>query len=114
MTTSLQFFRTIISIVTFLFAGIVLNVTQVFGFILVLFCNLGGVNLSSWVTLTTSLVAFVFLGGLDLDLRLTCINRREIVGLSLVLILILPIGFIFVLSDWSVVLWVLKVDLPCT
>lgn len=60
--------------------------TQVFFtliFIFVFFCNLGGINPSGSIALTAFMM-FVFLAGLSLALRLTCVNK-EIVRLNLVI-----------------------------
>lgn len=92
----------------------ILDVTQVFSLIFVLLYNLGGVNPSSWVTLTAFLMAFIFFGGLGLGLRLICISMSEIVGLTLVSIPMFPIGFVFVLLDWFVAFWTFKVDFSCS
>ncbi len=74
-------FRALVYIVTFLLAGIALDVTQVFGLVLILLCYLGCTDPSSWMaSLTTTLV---FLR--DLVLRL--ISGSWSVGLSLVFVL---------------------------
>lgn len=57
------------------------------------------------------LIVFVFLEGLNLGLKLTYIGKRKIVGLSLISILILPIGFDLVFFDWSILLWILRINL---
>lgn len=56
------------------------------------------------------LLAFVSFGGLGLGLRLTYINRREIVKLNLILISMLLIDFVFVFLVWSVAFWAPKLD----
>ena len=84
---------------TFLFAGITLDVTQVLGFILVLFCYLGNINPSGW---KASLPISLMLLG---DLALRLISGREVMGLSLFFVLVgsiiavLPIGILLVLFD---------------
>lgn len=103
-------FRTLVDIVTFLFADITLNVTQVLDLILIFFCNLGSINPYSWVTLTASFMAFVILGAQKL--WLTYINSREIVELSLVSIAILLIGFVLVILGRFVAFWALGIDFP--
>ena len=65
-----------------LLASIVLDVAQVLSFVLILFCYLGNIDLSNWMTSLT--IALVFLRGLGLRL----ISGRRIVGLSLVFIFV--------------------------
>ncbi len=95
------FFGILVSIIAFLLTGVVLNMTQVFGFVFVIFCYFGDINHNGWMPfLTASLVLFDFLRSLGLDLglslRLTYISKREIVSeLSLVSILMVPTKFIF-------------------
>ena len=82
-----------------MFVGLVFNIIQVLSliFFLVLFCYLCSIDPSSWVTLTAFLVAFVFLGGLGLNLglRLTYISKKKIVKLNFVSISMVPTEFIF-------------------
>ncbi len=87
-------FGTLVGIVAFLLAGIVLDVAQVFGLVLVLFYHFGSVDSSSWMALIV-FITLIFPGGLGL--RLT-ISKRGIVKLSLVFVPIpmLPIGFVLV------------------
>ncbi len=94
---------------TFIFAGIALNMASILGFIFIIFCHLGDIDLRDWISLPITLVVFIFLGGLSL--RLTYISRREIVKLSLVSIPILSIGFVFILLSLSVIFEVPEVDL---
>lgn len=54
---------------------------------------------------------FIFFEGLSLGLRLTSINRRKIVELSLISIRMLPIGLVFVFLGQSIALWVPGIDL---
>lgn len=83
-----------VGIVSFLFAGIAFNMTQVFDLSL-FFCYFSCINLSSWMTLTVFLIVFIFLR--DLGLRVTYINKREIMDrLNLVSILRLLIDYILV------------------
>lgn len=98
--TSFWLFGALFSIIAFLLVGVILNVTQVLG--LVFFSHFYSINSSNWMTLMTFLVAFVFLRGLDLDLKLACINRRGIVRLSFIFIPMLPIGFVLVFLCWSI------------
>ncbi len=83
----------------FLLIHIALDVAQVLGLILVLFCYLSGIDLND---LMASSLAFMTLFG-DLGLRL--ISRRGIMRLTLVLVLVrnfipvLPIGVIFIFHD---------------
>ncbi len=95
IVTSILFFGILVGIVALLLVDVALDVTQVLDFILIIFCNFGDVNPSSWIaTLIVSLIVLVFLG--DLGLRLTYISKRRIIRLSLIAILILLIPFVFV------------------
>ena len=82
-----------------MFAGIALDVAQIFGLVLVLLCYLSCIDPSGWITLPTSMM-LIFLGGLGLKL----ISGRRQMGLSLFFILesfiaMLPIGVILVFFD---------------
>ena len=83
---------------TFLFAGIIFDVAQVLGLILVFFCYLGGVNTSGGKA--SLLISLTLLKGLGLRL----ISRRGGMRLSLIFVLgsfvaVLPIGIFFVFFD---------------
>ena len=65
-----------------LIAGIVLNVTQVLGFVFILLYYLGDINLNSWMT--SPMTAFVFFEGLDSRL----ISGKKMMGLSFVFVFI--------------------------
>lgn len=57
-------------------------------------------------------MALVFFRYLDLGLRLTCISKRGIMGLSLVSIPIILIGFVLMFFGWQlIVFWVPRIDL---
>ncbi len=102
-------FRILVDVVAFLLIGVALNMIQVLG--LVFLSHFYGVDLSSWVASLPVIFVLVFFGGLGL--RLTCVSRREIVGLSFVSILILPIlpiSFVIVLFCQSIALWAPKID----
>ncbi len=80
---------------TFLLAGIELDIAQVFDLVLILLCYLGDIDSSSWMT---SLTILVFPGSLGLRL----ISGSRVLELSLVfvlgsLIVRLPIGVLLVL-----------------
>ncbi len=80
--------------VTFLFANIILDITQVLEIILVFFCNLSIIISHGWVTFSiVFLMVFVFLE--DLDLRLTYISRRRILN-KLTLVSMILVGFVFI------------------
>ena len=109
--------RLFVCIVTFLLADVILNIAQVLSFVLIFFCYLGGVNLSSWIT-SPLLFSLTFLGVEGLGLRLIS-RRRWIVGLSLFFVLVgslvtlLPIDIILVLLDQrSVFFWAHGIDFP--
>ena len=83
---------------TFLLAGITLNVAQVLGFIFVFLCCLGGVDPSGWRT--SSSIFLLLFGGLGRRL----ISGRRSTRLSFVFVLgnlvaVLPIGIFFVFFD---------------
>ena len=92
-------FGALICIITFLLTGIALDMAQVLGLVLVLFCYLSCIDFSSWMTSPTSMT-LVFLGGLGLRL----ISGKRQMGLSLFFILgsliaVLSIGVVFVFFD---------------
>ena len=64
--TNFCLFRILIGIVIFLFADIVVNVTQVFGLVLIFFGNLNSINLNGWMILLATSIMFVFFGDLGL------------------------------------------------
>ena len=76
-TTRFLAVKALVYIVTLLFTGITFDVAQVFDFVLILFCYLGG-----WMT--SLMTTLVFFRGLNLRL----ISKRGIVGLSLVFVLV--------------------------
>ncbi len=102
----------LVRIVTFLFAGITLDMAQVLGFVLILLCYLGGIDPSSWMTSMTTALIFVR----DLGLRL--ISGRGIMGLSLFFVLrslitVLPINVLQVfLGRQAMAFWVPDINLP--
>ena len=81
----------------FLFASIAFNVAQVFGFVFFFLNNLNSINASGQIALLVTSITFIVLR--DLVLRLTHINKQEVMGLSFVFvfvpILVLLIGFVF-------------------
>ena len=85
---------------TFLLAGVTLDVAQVLSLDLILFCYLSGIDPSGWITLPNSMT-LVFLEGLGLRL----ISKRRQMRLSLFFVLIgsliamLPIGVVLVFFD---------------
>ncbi len=83
---------------TLLFANIVLDIAQIFLILVfVLLCNLSIVDPSSWMASSiVFIITLVFFESLSMGLRLICISKRGIIGLSLVFILILPSSFVFV------------------
>lgn len=93
---------------TFLFIGIIFDIAKVLSFVFVFHYNLNNIDLNGWIASSTAfLVAFIIFE--SLDLRLTWISRRRIVGLSFVLILILLISLIFIFfGQRRVVFWYLK------
>ena len=99
---------------TFLFAGVALDIAQILGFILIFLYYLGGINPSGWMT---SLSTFLALFRIEsLGLRLIS-KKRRVVGLSLFFILVgslitmLPIGVIFIFFDQRLVFfWALGID----
>ena len=97
---------------TVLFISIVFDVTQVFSFVLIFFCYLGGINPSGWIASTTT--AFIFLGSLGLRL----ISKKGIVRLILIFVLVrsfiamLPKGVVLVFfCKRPIVFWVPEIDL---
>ncbi len=105
-------FGIFVGIVTLLLTGIIFDIAQVLGliFVFIFFGNLSGIDLSGWMASSMTSMTFVFLGGLGL--RLTCISRRRIVGLSLVSIPMLLINLIFVFLDWRpITFWAPGVNL---
>ncbi len=61
-------FGIFVSIVTFLFIGVSLNIAQILNFVLIFLYHFGGFDFNGWITCsTTFLVAFIFLRGLSLD-----------------------------------------------
>lgn len=98
---------------TLLLASIELDVTQVYGFILIFFCYLGGIDISGRITsLSTFLTLFKGLG-----LRL--ISKREVIRLSLFFVFIRDlitmclIGIIFIfLNQQFISFQVSRIDLP--
>ena len=60
---------------TLLFAGIIFDMTQVFGFIFVFIFlgNLNNINSSGCIVILTTSMMFIFLR--SLNLKLICINR---------------------------------------
>ena len=85
---------------TFLLAGVTLDVAQVLGLVLILLCYLSGINPNGWMTSPTSMT-LIFLGGLDLKL----ISGRQQMGLNLFFVLVrsliamLLISVVFVFLD---------------
>ena len=82
---------------TFLFAGIRLNVAQVFDLVLVLFCYLGGIEPSGWKAFSSILT---LLGGLGLRL----ISGKKGMGFNFIFVLrcliaVLLIGVFLVFFD---------------
>lgn len=102
--TSFWLLKAFVGIVTFLLVDIVLDAAQIFDliFVIVFFCNLSGVDRSSWIaSLAVFLMTFVFLEGLSQSLRLTYISKRKIIGLSFVFI---SIGLLLIFfNSWSVI-----------
>lgn len=100
---------------TFLLLGIILNIAQVLGLILifVFFSNLNSIDSSNKVVFSTIFIlVFVFLRGL----KLTYISRKKILN-RLILISIfpmIPISFIFMVFDWFIALWIPKIDFYCS
>ena len=80
----------------FLLVDIALNMAQIFSFIFVYLCYFDSVDLNSYMAFLAVFMTFVFLRGLGL--KLICINKRAVVGLSLIFvpILIFLYGIIFV------------------
>lgn len=93
----------------FLFAGIILDMTQVFiSLIFDFFNNLDGIDSSCQVAFLMILLGiFVFFR--SLSLKLIYISWRRVLG-GFILIFILMIDFVLVLLSWSIAFWKPKVD----
>ena len=111
--TSFLAFWALFCIMTFLLAGVALNVAQVFGLVLVLLCYLNCIDPSGWMTLPISMT-LVFHRNLGLKL----ISGRRQMGLSLFFILgsliaVLLIGVVLVFLDQRPMsFWAPGVDFP--
>lgn len=64
------------------------------------------------ITSMVSLIAFVFFGNFSLALSLTYISKREIMIRSVISILILVIGLIFVFFNQFIVFQIFEIDFP--
>ena len=69
-------------------------------FILIFFYNLSSIDNNNWITFTTIfLIAFVFFQSLGLKITYNS-NKKTMSKLSLIFILMLLIGFIFIVLSW--------------
>ena len=107
--------RTLVHIVTFLLAGVVFNMAQVLGLVLIFFRYFSGIDLSGWTFLSFSLT-LLGIGGLNLRL---ISKRRRIMRLSLFFILVrslvmlLLMNVILILLDQRLIyFWALGIDFP--
>ena len=105
------FFESFVSIMSLLLAGIILDMAQVLGLILIFFGHLGSIHSSGWMISSITSMTFVFFRNLGLRL---IISRWGVMGLSFIFVLvsIFPISIIFVFfGQWPAACWALKVDL---
>lgn len=114
MPLDFWFFGVLAGIIMFLFTSIAFVMAHIFGFMLVLFCSLGGIEPSSLIASSTTSLKLIFLR--SLGLRLT-IDRKEFVGLSfvfvLVSILVLSIDNVFIFSGQQPIAFcIFRVDFP--
>lgn len=110
--TSFLVFKIFIRVINFLLINIILNMTQVFiGLIFIFFSNLNYIDFSYYIAfLIVFLLVFIFLEGLGI--KLTSISKREILS-RLILIFIIPIGFILIFLGWSITFWTFRVNFLC-
>lgn len=92
---------------------VTLNVVQ-FLLVFVFLCNLSDIDFYGWMAfLTDFFITLIFFRGLSLSLKLTCINRKRIIELTLVFIPIFSVSFVFIFLGWRpITLWALEVNLP--
>ena len=95
--------KTLVCIVTFLLAGVTLDMAQVLGLVFILLCYRGGINPSNGITSPLPF-SLTFLGVGGLGLRLIS-ERRRIVRFSLFFV---PIGSFVALLPISIILVLLN------
>ena len=88
--------------VTFLFASVALDIAQVLGFVFILLCYLGDIDLNGWMAF--SLFFLALFGARSLSLRLIS-RKKRVIELSFFfipvssLIVLLPIDIVLVFLD---------------
>lgn len=114
MSLDFWFFEILAGIVGFLLTSVAFVMAHIFGFIFVLFCYLGGIELGGMIASSTTFLTFIFFRSLGLKLT---IDRKGFVGLSfvfvLVSILVLLIDNVFIFSGQQpIACYIFGVDFP--
>lgn len=107
-----QLFKTLVSIVVFLLTSIALDMAHIFIVLIFIFDflpNIGGIDQSGWIALTT-FMTLVFLEDLGLDVNLTFVSKKIVIS-SLVILRRLILLVIF--NWWLKVSWALDLNFSC-